>query len=415
MSEQLSLSKDKIKIVLFEGIHQSAVDVLEAHGYSNIVHLKTALDGAELHDMIRDAGMVGVRSRTQLTSEVLSHAEKLFCIGCFCIGTNQVDLDEAAEMGIPVFNAPHSNTRSVAELVIGQTIMLMRGIFPKSMAAHRGDWHKTASNSHEVRGKTIGIVGYGHIGSQVSVLAEAMGLKVIYYDVLRKLPLGNARAVDSLEALLREADVVTLHVPADESTHKMIRAEQMLQMKKGASYLINASRGTVVDVDAMAELVRNGHLLGGAVDVFPKEPGSKSEVFESPLRGMENVILTPHIGGSTLEAQRNIGNEVAGKLVLFSDRGTSESAVNFPGVNLKPSHNAHRILNIHKNKAGMLQKINAIVAEEGVNVLGQFLETSRQIGYVVFDIDDTAPRATIQSIKEKLDEMQGTIRTRVLY
>lgn len=415
MSEQLSLSKDKIKIVLFEGIHQSAVDVLEAHGYSNIVHLKTALDGAELHDMIRDAGMVGVRSRTQLTSEVLSHAEKLFCIGCFCIGTNQVDLDEAAEMGIPVFNAPHSNTRSVAELVIGQTIMLMRGIFPKSMAAHRGDWHKTASNSHEVRGKTIGIVGYGHIGSQVSVLAEAMGLKVIYYDVLRKLPLGNARAVDSLEALLREADVVTLHVPADESTHKMIRAEQMLQMKKGASYLINASRGTVVDVEAMAELVRNGHLLGGAVDVFPKEPGSKSEVFESPLRGMENVILTPHIGGSTLEAQRNIGNEVAGKLVLFSDRGTSESAVNFPGVNLKPSHNAHRILNIHKNKAGMLQKINAIVAEEGVNVLGQFLETSRQIGYVVFDIDDTAPRSTIQSIKEKLDEMQGTIRTRVLY
>lgn len=414
MNPKLSLSKEKIKILLLEGIHSRAVEVFKEQGYNQVELISNALDPEILLEKIANVHMVGIRSRTQLTPDVLSHAKKLMAIGCFCIGTNQVALGAAAEKAIPVFNAPHSNTRSVAELVIGQTIMLMRKIFPKSSAAHRGNWQKTATGSYEVRGKTLGIVGYGHIGSQVSVLAEAMGMKVLYYDILSRLPLGNAVGVASLEALLQASDVVTLHVPATPETKGMIGAEELRAMKVGSS-LINASRGNVVDLDALADALKEQHLSGAAIDVFPVEPKSNQQSFHSPLCGLDQVILSPHIGGSTLEAQANIGLTVAHKLAFYSDRGSTEGAVNVPQVNLRANEDAHRILHFHANQPGMLSQINAILGENNINVTGQHLGTQDHVGYVVVDIAPEDNLEKLHQVRTTLGEIPGTIRTRLLY
>lgn len=410
MTKQLSFPKDKIKILLLEGIHQNAVEYLEEQGYHAIERLDTALSGDSLAAALEGVHMVGIRSRTQLTREVVDSARRLMAIGCFCIGTNQVDLVAAAERGIPVFNAPHSNTRSVAEMVIAEMIMLLRGLGDKNTAAHQGRWIKSSKASYELRGKTLGIVGYGHIGSQVSILAEAMGMRVLYHDVVSKLPMGNAQQLGSLEDLLRQVDIVTLHVPQHPSTRNLIDAERLAQMR-ASSYLINASRGTVVDVDALAEALRSGHLLGAAVDVFPREPRSNDEVFESPLRGLPNVILTPHIGGSTAEAQRNIGTEVASKLTLYSDQGSTVGAVNFPELSLTSHHDTHRLLHIHQNQPGILARINRALASLDVNILGQHLQTTPELGYVVTDVDRKYPDA----LREELESIPGTIRFRVLY
>src|SRR5690554_2789535 len=351
--KKTSLDKSKIRILLLEGVHQNAIDTFKAAGYDNIESISSALSESELKAKIADAHFVGIRSRTQLTKDVFAVAEKLVAVGCFCIGTNQVDLNAAREQGIVVFNAPHSNTRSVAELVLAQAIMLLRGIPEKNAAAHKGQWLKSAAGSFEARGKTMGIIGYGSIGTQLSVLSESLGMNVIYYDVVTKLPLGNARQIGSLEEVLAQSDVVSLHVPELPSTHLMIGEAQIRAMKKGA-ILMNAARGTVVDIDALVAAVKDKHLDGAAIDVFPVEPRSNSDEFISPLRGFDNVILTPHIGGSTQEAQANIGIEVAQKLVKYSDNGTSVSSVNFPELAL-PSHpNKHRILHVHKNQPGML-------------------------------------------------------------
>jgi len=410
MTEQLSLPKEKINIVLFEGIHQTAVDTLADAGYASVTHLSTSLQGSELDAAIQGAHMVGIRSRTKLTDEVLSKADKLMCIGCFCIGTDQVALDAAALQGIPVFNAPHSNTRSVAELVLAETVMLMRGLGDKNSAAHRGEWLKSAAGSHELRGRTIGIVGYGHIGSQVSILAEAFGLRVLYYDIEPKLPMGNARQVSSLDEMLGQCDVVTLHVPDSPDTKNMFGAAQIKRMKPG-SHLINASRGTVVVIEDLAEAIRTEHLGGAAIDVFPKEPKSKTERFESPLQGLPNIVLTPHIGGSTLEAQHNIGIEVATKLVQYSDQGMTLGAVNFPNISLPVKDKAHRLMNIHRNQPGVLGAINKVLSDSDANVLGQHLQTTNEVGYVVIDVD----RETSPTLKEDLQALPGSIRTRILY
>ncbi|KAA0017223.1 phosphoglycerate dehydrogenase [Salinicola corii] len=405
-----SLDKSKIKILLLEGIHQSAVDTLLNAGYTSIETLSTSLTEEDLIDKIRDVHFIGIRSRTQLTERVFAAAEKLTAVGCFCIGTNQVDLDAALKRAIPVFNAPYSNTRSVAELVLAETVMLLRGIPEKNARAHQGGWLKSAKNSHETRGKTLGIVGYGSIGAQLSVLAESLGLDVLYYDVVTKLAMGNARQVGSLEELLARADVISLHVPDLPSTRWMIGAEQIALMKQGG-ILINASRGSVVDIDALAESLRSGKLLGAAIDVFPVEPKGANEEFTSPLRGLENVILTPHIGGSTLEAQQNIGIEVAEKLVTYSDNGTTITSVNFPEVAL-PSHpDKHRLLHIHENVPGVLSEINRVLSENGINIAGQFLQTNDKVGYVVIDVDKAYGKQALEALKQ----VDHTLRLRVLY
>lgn len=405
-----SLEKSKIRILLLEGVHQSAVDSLRSAGYDNIDYLATALAGDELAERIAEAHFVGIRSRTQLTPRVLAAAEKLNAIGCFCIGTNQVDLNAALQRGIPVFNAPYSNTRSVAELVLAEAILLLRKVAEKSALAHRGIWQKSASGSYEIRGKVLGIVGYGSIGSQLSVLAEALGMKVVFYDTVKKLPLGNARQLGSLPGLLREVDIVSLHVPDTPATRNMMGVAQFEQMVPG-SVLVNASRGTVVDIDALAEVLRAGHLAGAAVDVFPVEPKSNDEAFVSPLRGIDNVFLTPHIGGSTVEAQENIGLEVAEKLVRYSDNGTTTSAVNFPQVALPEHPDAHRLLHIHHNVPGIMSAINQLFSDNGINILGQYLQTSGDIGYVVIDVD----KAYSELALGKLRDIDGTIRARVLF
>lgn len=405
-----SLGKDKIRILLLEGIHQNAVDNLNANGYTNVELIPTALTDSELKEKISDAHFVGIRSRTQLTEEVFQAAKKLIGVGCFCIGTNQVDLDAALKRGLPVFNAPYSNTRSVAELVIAHTVSLMRGIPAKNASAHRGGWLKSATDSYEIRGKTLGIVGYGNIGAQVSVLAESMGMKVKYYDVIPKLSLGNAEQVGSLTELLAGSDVVSLHVPDTADTRWMIQEEQIRAMKpKG--YLINYARGKVVDIDALAGALHDGHLLGAAIDVFPEEPKGNKDEFISPLREFDNVILTPHIGGSTQEAQENIGNEVSEKLVRYSDNGATLGAVNFPEVAL-PSHpDKHRLLHIHQNIPGILTQINAIFSDNDINICGQYLQTNKEIGYVVIDVNKEYSQLAL----DKLRTIEGTIRSRVLF
>ncbi|MGM0570196.1 phosphoglycerate dehydrogenase [Marinobacter sp.] len=409
MSET-SLEKSKIRILLLEGVHQSALDTLNAAGYTNIEYLTHSLGEEELIEKIADAHFIGIRSRTQLTEKVFEAAKKLVAVGCFCIGTNQVDLQAATRRGVAVFNAPFSNTRSVAELVLAQAILLLRGIPEKNAEAHRGGWQKTAKNSYEIRGKKLGIIGYGNIGTQFSVLAEGLGMDVYFYDVVSKLPIGNAKQVGSLKELLNLADVVSLHVPETPSTRYMFGPEQFAQMKPG-SILMNASRGTVVDIDALAEAVRSGKLLGAAIDVFPVEPKSNDEEFVSPLREFDNVILTPHVGGSTIEAQENIGREVAEKLAMYSDNGTSVSSVNFPEVAL-PSHpNQHRLLHIHENVPGVMSEINQVFSENGINVCGQYLQTKEEIGYVVIDVDKDYGELAL----EKLRKVKGTIRCRVLF
>ncbi|WP_022966937.1 phosphoglycerate dehydrogenase [Denitrificimonas caeni] len=405
-----SLDKSKIRFLLLEGVHQNAVDTLHAAGYTNIEYITGALPEAELKEKIADAHFIGIRSRTQLTEDVLECAQKLIAVGCFCIGTNQVDLNAARERGIAVFNAPYSNTRSVAELVLAQAIMLIRGIPQRNAACHRGGWMKSATDSFEIRGKKLGIIGYGSIGTQLSVLAEALGMHVYYYDVVAKLPLGNAIQVATLDELLAMSDVVSLHVPELPSTQWMIGEKEIRTMKKG-SILMNAARGTVVVIEALAEAIKDKHLLGAAIDVFPVEPRANGEEFESPLRGFDNVILTPHIGGSTQEAQANIGLEVAEKLVKYSDNGTSVSSVNFPEVAL-PSHpGKHRILHIHQNIPGMMGAINKVFADNKINVSGQFLQTNETVGYVVIDIDAEHSELALS----KLQEVEGTMRCRILY
>lgn len=410
-----SLAKDKIKILLLEGLHPSSLEELKSKGYSNIESLKTSLSESELIEKIANVHFIGIRSRTQLTDKVLSHANKLVAIGCFCIGTNQVDLKAAQTRGIPVFNAPFSNTRSVAELVLGETLLLLRGIPEKSAKAHRGEWFKSAVGSVEARGKVLGIVGYGHIGMQLGILAETLGMRVRFYDVETKLPLGNASQAPSLNALLAEADVVSLHVPETIQTQNMIAQAQFSAMKEGAIF-INASRGTVVDIDALAAALECKKLAGAAIDVFPTEPKSNDEEFISALRGFDNVILTPHIGGSTKEAQANIGLEVATKLAKYSDNGSSLSAVNFPEVSL-PDHSipgqtgTSRLLHIHHNQPGVLTKINQAFAEHNINIAAQYLQTDDKIGYVVIDIDS---QDSEQALKE-LKQIDGTIRARILH
>ncbi|MBG6077882.1 phosphoglycerate dehydrogenase [Polaromonas sp. CG_9.11] len=405
-----STDKNKIKYLLLEGIHPSAIDVLKAAGYSQIESVTGALPDDELKRKIADVHFVGIRSRTQLTADVFAHASKLAAVGCFCIGTNQVDLMAARERGIAVFNAPFSNTRSVAELVLAEAILLLRGVPEKSAVAHRGGWLKSAENAYEIRGKTLGIVGYGSIGTQLSVLAEGLGMRVVFFDVVTKLPLGNAQQVGSLKDLLAQSDVVTLHVPETQATQWMIGAAQIAQMKPG-SVLINASRGTVVVIEPLADALRQKKLLGAALDVFPVEPRSNKDIFESPLRGLDNVILTPHVGGSTMEAQANIGIEVAEKLVKYSDNGTSTSSVNFPEVALPAHPGKHRLLHIHRNVPGVLAEINRVFSDNHINIAAQYLQTNEAIGYVVIDIDAGHSDMALA----KLANVSGTIRSRVLF
>ena len=405
-----SLDKSKIKFLMLEGIHASAIEALRAAGYSQIETLPKALQGEELKAKLADVHFLGIRSQSKLTADVLSAAPKLVAVGCFCIGTNQVDLNAARERGVAVFNAPYSNTRSVAELVLAEAILLLRGIPAKNALVHRGGWMKSAVHSHEIRGKTLGIVGYGSIGTQLSVLAEGLGMHVAFYDVVSKLPLGNARQVPKLHDLLAQSDIVSLHVPELPSTKWMIGPAEIAAMKQGG-ILINAARGTVVDIDALAEGIKSEKLWGAAIDVFPVEPGSNNEEFQSPLRGLDNVILTPHIGGSTMEAQANIGGEVAEKLVKYSDNGTSISSVNFPEVALPAHPGKHRILHIHHNVPGVRSEINRIFSDNHINISGQYLQTNEQVGYVVIDIDAASSDLAL----EKLAEVRGTIRSRVLF
>ena len=408
-----SLAKSKIKIVLFEGIHPGAREALLRDGYSDVVAHPKSLAGDALAEALKGAYFVGIRSATRLTAEVLERAPKLIGVGCFCIGTNQVDLECARGRGIPVFNAPFSNTRSVAELVLAEIIMLLRGIPERNAAAHRGEWRKTAAGAREVRGKKLGIVGYGHIGTQIGVLAEAVGMQASYYDIESKLALGNARAAASLYELLADSDVVTLHVPETSETEGMIGAAQLARMKPGGK-LITASRGKVVDIDALAAALRSGQIGGAALDVFPAEPKGMGDPFVSPLREFDNAILTPHVGGSTEEAQANIGIEVAEKLIKYSNNGSTLTAVNFPQVSLPEHPGKHRLLHIHRNQPGVLSRINAVFSRHDVNIAGQYLQTDAAIGYVVIDVEMQKPAAT-RRLKAELDKVAGTIRSRVLY
>ena len=405
-----SFDKSRLKILLLEGIHPSAERVFRDAGYSNIEAISTALTDQALIEKLEGVHFLGIRSASQVTRKIVESADKLVAIGCFCIGTNQVDLQAASEHGVVVFNAPYSNTRSVAELVLAEAIMLMRGIPEKSALAHRGVWKKSASDSYEIRGKTLGIVGYGAIGSQLSVLAEGLGMRVIFHDVVSKLPLGNASQVPTLDALLSQADVVSLHVPDLPSTRGMMTRERIDQMKPKA-VLINASRGSVVDIDALANALRDQRILGAAIDVFPVEPKSNHDPFESPLTHFDNCILTPHVGGSTQEAQENIGVEVADKLVRYSDNGSTLTSVNFPEVALPPHPQHHRLLHIHENRPGVLSQINRIFAENAINIGSQFLQTTENIGYVVIDVD----RDYSEIALENLANVEGTIRCRVLF
>ncbi|MDR3493810.1 MAG: phosphoglycerate dehydrogenase [Ancalomicrobiaceae bacterium] len=408
----LSLSKDKIRVLFLEGINDSAVGLMTGAGYSNVERLPKALSAAALKEAIRGVHILGIRSRTQVTPDIVEAADRLIAIGCFSVGTNQVDLDVTGRAGIPVFNAPFSNTRSVAELVIGEIVMLFRRIPDRSAGAHVGRWDKSAEASYEVRGKTLGIVGYGNIGSQLSNLAEAMGMRVIFYDLTDKLRHGNTEPIDSLAGLLAEADVVSLHVPETPATHGMIGAAEIAAMKRGA-YLINNSRGTVVDLDALADGLKTGRLRGAAVDVFPVEPKSNAERFVSPLQGLANVILTPHVGGSTEEAQERIGAEVAKKLVDYSDTGSTVGAVNFPQAQLPARPTGTRFIQVQRNMPGALGRLNEVFARHSVNIAAQYYETRNEIGYLVVDVDTST--ADSQGILADIRALDATIRARLLY
>jgi D-3-phosphoglycerate dehydrogenase len=388
------------------------VEAFEAAGYTRVERHDKALPREQLLEAIADAHIVGIRSRTQLDGEAIAQARRLLAVGCFCIGTNQVDLANARGRGVPVFNAPYSNTRSVAELVVAEAILLMRRIPERNAECHRGGWAKSAVGSFEARGKTLGIVGYGHIGTQVGVLAEGLGMHVLFHDIEAKLALGNAVATRDLDDLLQRSDIVTLHVPQTPATAGMVGEPQIARMRSGA-LLINASRGNVVDIDALAAALREKRIAGAAVDVFPKEPRSRDEEFVSPLREFDNVLLTPHVGGSTQEAQLNIGTEVASKLVRYSDNGSTVSAVNFPEVNLPEHAGSRRLLHIHHNVPGVLSRINDVFSQGGVNINAQYLQTSGDLGYVVIDV--SASEAQSEAIREQLAAIPGTVRTRLLY
>jgi len=409
MTKQYSYPKDKVRILLLEAIHPAAVDIFKEAGYEARV-VKSAMSNQELLDVIEPIHVLGIRSKTQIRQPAIGASKRLLAIGCFCIGTNQVDLDAAASKGVPVFNAPFSNTRSVAELTLAEVVMLSRKAAHRSMELHSGRWEKSAAGSREVRNKTIGIVGYGHIGSQVGLLAEAFGMRVVFYDIVNKLPLGNAVQLASLGELLQSSDFVTLHVPESPETRNMVSSREISLMKNG-SCLLNLSRGSVVDLKAVSDALTSGHLAGAALDVFPREPGSSSEAFECELRGLENVILTPHIGGSTEEAQRNIGIEVASALVKYIETGSSSGSVNFPHVDLPLVRNRHRVLNIHRNVPGVLSNINRIVAEMGVNISSQYLGTRHDVGYLIMDVDQKISR----EVKREIDLLDTTIKTRLLF
>jgi D-3-phosphoglycerate dehydrogenase len=409
MKQQYSFPREKMKILLLEGVHQACVERFAQAGYHAELR-KQALSEDELCEVIASVHVLGIRSKTEVTPRVLAHAKNLLAVGCFCIGTDQVALDEAARVGVPVFNAPFSNTRSVAELTVAEIVMLARKAAHKSQLLHGGVWEKSAEGCCEVRNKSIGIVGYGHIGPQVGLLAEAFGMRVYFYDIVGKLPLGNATPVASLQELLELSDFVTLHVPDTQETRNMISAREIEAMKKGA-FLLNLSRGRVVDLEAVREGLQSGKLGGAAVDVFPEEPKSNDEVFRSPLCGLDNVILTPHIGGSTIEAQRNIGIEVATTMLKFVENGSTTGSVNFPQVELPLVRDSHRILNIHQNVPGVLSAINSIIAEMGGNIRAQYLETRGEVGYLIIDIDSEISSA----VKNSIDALQTSIKTRLLF
>lgn len=412
-AERLSLPKDRIKVLLLEGINDSAVDLLKQAGYSNLERLPKALDSAALIEKIQGVHVLGIRSRTQLTPEIFDAADRLFAVGCFSVGTNQVDLEAARHRGVPVFNAPFSNTRSVAELTIGEIVMLLRRIPDRSRSAHDGGWDKSANGSFEVRGKTLGIVGYGNIGSQLSTLAEAMGMRVIYYDHTDRLRHGNTEPVDSLDTLLAQADIVSLHVPETPQTAGMIGAAQIARMKPGA-YLINNARGTVLDLEALAAALKEGRLAGAAVDVFPVEPASNAERFVTPLQGLPNVILTPHVGGSTEEAQERIGAEVARKLVDYSDVGSTVGAVNFPQVQIPVRSSGTRFIHVQRNVPGMLRRLNDVFANRQINIAAQNYHTDGEVGYVVIEADGLSS-ADARDVLREIRALDGTIRARLLY
>ncbi len=409
MQKQFSFPKEKMKILLLEGIHPACVERLNQAGYRPEL-VKGAMSEQELSEAIPSVHVLGIRSKTQVTAKVLDRAKSLLSIGCFCIGTDQVDLSAAARHGVPVFNAPFSNTRSVAELTLAEIVMLARRAAHKSQLLHRGVWEKSAEGCVEVRNKSVGIIGYGHIGPQVGLLAEAFGMKVYYYDIVGKLPLGNAVPVSSLEELLKSSDFVTLHVPETPETRNMIGAQQLEAMKQGA-FLLNLSRGKVVDLDALKRALESGKVAGAAVDVFPEEPKTNEEAFSCPLLGMDNVILTPHIGGSTIEAQRNIGLEVGNTLIKFTETGSTTGAVNFPQVELPVVRDCHRILNIHKNVPGVLSAINSIIAGMGANIRAQNLSTLAEVGYLIVDID----KEISDALRAAIDELETSIKTRILF
>jgi len=404
-----SFPKNRIKVLLLESIHDAAVEAFNREQFQ-VESLAGAVDPHVLKEKIANVHIVGIRSKTRLTADILRSGKRLVAVGAFCIGTNQIDLDTATELGVPVFNAPFSNTRSVAELIISHCIALMRRMPEKNAATHQGLWLKSADGCREVRGKTLGIVGYGHIGSQVSVLAESLGMKVVFYDIVDKLALGNARPLATLDAVLKASDIVTLHVPATKRTAGMMTREKLALMKEGSN-LINYSRGNVVDIEALAEKLKSGKLAGAAIDVFPEEPKAKGDVFKSPLQGLPNVILTPHIGGSTLEAQENIGTEVSVKLIKFMNNGSTTLSVNAPEVELPIHEGVHRILHFHKNVPGVLHRINSYFAERNVNVLSQYLMTNPKIGYLVMDVSRKVANTWIEDLRA----MPDTINARILY
>ena len=408
--QNTSYPKSKISILLLENISDAAVSEFEAAGYAHVKRVGGALSETELVMAVKGVHLVGIRSKTKVTQNVIGAADKLLAIGAFCIGVNQVDLAAATENGVAVFNAPYSNTRSVAELVIGLCVMLIRKIADKNAAAHNGVWLKEAKGSFELRGKTLGIIGYGNIGSQVSTMAEAMGMQVIYYDAATKLPLGNAQQTRELRDLLRKSDIVTLHVPSDRTTRNMIDADAIRAMRKGA-ILINYSRGDVVDLNAVARALKSGKLAGAAVDVFPEEPEKNGDTFATVLQNLPNVILTPHIGGSTEEAQANIGTDVTAKLINYLEFGTSEGSHTVPPVNLPPQAGTHRILHIHQNIPGVLGEINSRLSGRGINILSQYLKTNDAIGYVILDIESKLSKEAFELMKG----VPGTVKARMVY
>ena len=405
---QTSFPKNKIKVLILENIHTDAEQIFEREGYQ-IEVISSALSEEELCEKIQGVFIIGIRSKTHITRKVLEHADRLMAVGAFCIGTNQIDLKACAEQGVIVFNAPYSNTRSVVELALAEIIMLMRRIPYMTTGMHQGKWDKSAKGSYEIRSKKLGIIGYGNIGAQLSVLAEAAGMDVYYYDLVEKLALGNATKVDTLDELLAKVDVVTLHVDGRKE-NKMIFGEEQFKKMKPGSIFINLSRGFVVDIDALASHLESGHIAGAAVDVYPEEPKSNQEEFVSKLRGIPNVILTPHIGGSTQEAQKNIANYVPGMIIDYINTGNSFNSVNFPNLQLPALKNAHRLIHVHRNEPGIMAKINQILATSDANIVGQYLKTNEEIGYVITDVNKYS-----QAVLDELKAIEGTIRFRILY